>query len=156
MKNVLIVCYDKKMLKTISQVVAKSIKMQYVDADRCLDLDLVENKNTTLNEAGAELRYAEERLIDDILTLQNCVVSMSPSIFISNDNFKEFKEFYKVYIHIDKNILTIKGDKHKIKQEMLLFEQISMFLKENCNFTIDAGRRTINDLATETLNKINL
>ena len=152
MKNILIVCADKDLRKDISKKLATITNSIYLDVDDMLQFELLKHQNVALNEAGAVLRTMQQDCINRANEYKNCIITISNDVFVANDNFKLFNASVKIFISLSKAyfVARMQGkDQHRLEQQLTLFNQVNMLVKNNCNYIIDKDARTIDEICQE-------
>lgn len=153
MKNILVVCADKDLRKDLSKALASALKCLYVDIDEFLDYELLNSQDISLEEAHGELRKLEQKSILRASELKDCVMTISHDLFVSNDNFKLINT-KKVFIFLSKAYFVArfsKDDKHKLEQELTLFDGITKLISTNCDLVIEKGAKSIDELCKEII-----
>ena len=157
MKNILIVCADKNLRKDISKALASELRCLYLDADELLDFEIVNRQNIKLSDAGEALQQMELDTIKRMTEFKNCIITMSNQLFVSNDNFEQIKGVTKVCLSLSKAFLVAKinkDNKHKIEQELCLFDEINGLIKRNCDIVIDKDIKTNSQLVQEIIYEV--
>lgn len=157
MQNVLIVCADKELRKDISKVLARELNFLYVDVDDILDFELLNNQDVTLTEAKDVLQKLERKCFDRVMGFNNCVVTVSRDLFLSNNNFKLMNDYIKVFVLLSKAYFVARTkteDFHKLEQELVLFDKINKLIEINCNIIIEKEIKSIEEIGEEIIKKI--
>lgn len=157
MKNILIVCVDKELRKDLSKAMATQLKCLYLDVDDLLNFEILNQENTSLKEANNYLQAMESKCINRALEYKNCIITISHELFVSNDNFNLIKDVKKIFIFLSKAYFvarTNKNDRHKLEQELCLFDEISFLIKSNCDIVIEKGIKTIEQLSQEIIENL--
>ena len=158
MQNILIVCADKELRKDLSKVLATELKFLYVDVDEVLDFELLNQQDVTIVEAKEVLKQLELKSINRVLGFDNCVITISRDLFVSNDNFKLFADLKKVFVTLTKAHFvarTKSDDKYRLEQELALFDKINKLISVNCDVVIDKGIKSIQEIGSEILEGLN-
>lgn len=154
MKNILMVCADKNLRKDISKALASELKCLYLDADELLDFEIVNRQNVKLAEAGDALHQMELDTIKRMTEFKNCIITISNDLFVSNDNFKSINNVIKVCLMLSKSFLVAKinkDNKHKIEQELCMFDEINGLIKNNCDMVVEKQIKTNEQIVQEII-----
>ena len=126
MKNILIVCADKNLRKDLSKALATELKCLYLDADELLDFEILNRQEIRLSEASKALQQMELDTLKRIAEFKNCIITISESLFVSNDNFNNINDVIKVHCALSKAYLVAqanKRDAYKLEQELIVFDE---------------------------------
>lgn len=158
MQNIVIVCEDKDLRKDVSRVLATELNFLYVDINEILDYELLLNQEVLLLEANNVLQNLEKKSIERALSLNDSIITLSRDVFVSNDNFRLFKDCKKVFIELSKGyfVARYKGDKSKLEQDAVLFDKINKIVGANCNITIEKHILTIQEISSEIIKQLNI
>ena len=151
MKNILIVCVDKDLRKDVSKMLATDLKCICLDVNELLNYELLNAQDIPLSQASTEMRNMEQKAIKRALEYKNCIITISHDLFVANDNFKLF-DINKIYIHLPTAYLVAKSkrtNKQQIEQNLSLYHQIGEFVKSKCDFVVDKGIKTIQEIGKE-------
>ncbi len=158
MKNILIICADKDLRKDLSKELASQLKRLYLDADELLDFEILNRQEVSLTEASDALHIMEAETLKRVLSFKNCVITISHDLFVANDNFKMLNGLTKVNVELSKAYViakTKKEQRHKLEQELCLFDQINLLINKNCDITISHEGKPIEALSQEIISKLN-
>ncbi len=158
MKNILIVCPDKDLRKDLSKALAKELKCLYLDADELLDFEILNRQDIALTEARDALHEMETETLRRVTGFKNCIITISHSLFVANDNFDLLKDLRRVNIVLPKSYLiakTRKEDKYKLEQELCLYNQINGLVSVNCDVTIEKDVISIPELCQKIIFELN-
>ena len=145
-------CADKDLRKDISKKLSTVVNTMYLDIDEMLDFQILNHQNIALKDAGDMLRKMQQTCINRAKEYKNCVMTISNDVFVANDNFKLFKDNVKVFIALSKAYFVArmkKEDMHKLEQQISLFNQINLLVKNNCNYIVDKDAKTIDELCQD-------
>ena len=156
LQNILIVCEDKILRKDVSKVLATELNFLYVDVDEILDYELLSHQDISLIEASEALEKLERKSIERALGCDNCVISLSRDLFVSNDNFRLFDKCKKVFIELSKGyfVARYKGDKRNLEQDVALFDKINKLISVNCDIVIQKEIKSIVEIGKEIGEKL--
>lgn len=158
MQNILIVCADKELRKEISKVLATELKFLYVDVDDVLDYELLNNQDVSLVKAEDMMNNLETKSINRVLKFNDCITTISNDVFVSNDNFRLFKDIKKVFLKLPKAYFvsrTKKEDKYKLDQTFELLDSINKLISINCDIVIDKEIKSTQEISKEIIEKLN-
>lgn len=158
MQNIVIVCADKELRKDISKNVASKLNFLFVDADDILDYEVLNNEGATLKDCGDVLNKLEKKVFDRVLNFDNCVITMSRDLFVSNDNFRLLNSFFKVFVGLSKAHFiarAISKDKFKLEQDLQMYDKINLLVKSNCDLEIEKDIKSVEEISAEIINKVN-
>lgn len=158
MKNVLIVCADKNLRKDLSKALATELKCLYLDADELLDFEILNRQEIKLGDASRALQQMELDTLKRVAEFKNCIITISNNLFVSNDNFEQIKDVFKVQLSLSKSYLIAqakKEDKYKLEQELSVFDEIEQLIKSNCHFSIKKDVKTIEQICQEIIINLN-
>lgn len=154
MKNILIVCADKDLRKDLAKSLATELKRLYLDADELLDFEILNRREFSLTDARDTLNKMEQETLTRVMHFKNCVITISHELFVSNDNFKILDNVIKVHLMLSKAYLvakTKKADKHKLEQELCLFDEINKLASANCNICVSKDIKSIPEICQEII-----
>ena len=154
MKNILIVCADKQLRKDLSKALATELKCLYLDANELLDFEMLNRQEVALSQMGEALSLMEQDTLKRVMEFKNCVITISHDLFVSNDNYKLLDGVVKCYLKLSKSYIvakTSKADKHKLEQELNMFDEISNVIAANCDFVVDKSVKSIPELCQEVI-----
>jgi shikimate kinase len=157
LQNILIVCADQDLRKDLSRVLATELKFLYVDVDEVLDFEILNQQNVAMIEAKDVLKSLERKSIDRVLNFNNCIITMSRDLFVSNDNFLLMKHCQKVFLELPKAYFVARnnnGDVYKLEQELALFDKINKLVTINCDITIDKNIQSVQELSKSIIDKL--
>lgn len=158
MKNILIICADKNLRKDISKALTSRLNCIYVDVDEIVDLEVLNNTEIKLDESKKVLNDIEKNAIKKAKEFKNSIITISHNVFVSNDNFSLFNNSVKIYISLSKAYFIAKtnqADKYRLEQELSLFEEIDNLIKNNCDYVIEKGIKTVQQICDE-INGLNM
>lgn len=158
MKNILIVCPDKDLRKDLSKALSKELKCLYLDADELLDFEILNRQDIALTEARDALHEMEAETLRRVTGFKNCIITISHSLFVANDNFDLLKDLRRVNIVLPKSYLiakTRKEDKYKLEQELCLYNQINALVSANCDVTIEKDVISIPEMCQKIIFELN-
>jgi len=148
------VCADKELRKDISKNLATACNCIYLDIDEMLSFEVLNHEDLKLNEAGEVLRKIQKDCINRAKQYKNCIITIPNDIFVANDNFKLFNENIKIFITLSKAYFVARtqhDDKNKLEQQLSLYNQINILIKNNCNYIIDKDIKSIEQICQEIL-----
>lgn len=157
MQNIVIVCEDKDLRKDVSRVLATELKFLYVDIDEILDYELLAYEDISLLEASETLKKLEHKSIERALGFENCVVTLSRDLFVSNDNFRLLNKCKKVFVEMSKGyfVARYKGNKANLEQDVNLYDRINKLIAVNCDMVIDKEILTIQEISNKIIEGLN-
>lgn len=151
-----IVCADKCLRNDVAKILAKDIQMLNADIQDVIDYEILNHHEITLNRANDFLSSLEKKAIAKTLGYKNTILAISCDTFVANDNFELLKNRVKVYIRLPKRYIISKlnkNNKDKIKQQLLMYNEIDALISCNSDIIIDKELKSAQDLATEILEK---
>ena len=150
-------CADKELRKDLSRVLATELKFLYVDVDEVLDFEILNQQDVKLAEAKDVLKNLERKSIDRVLNFDNCIITISRDLFVSNDNFLLMKNCKKVFLPLPKAYFVARnngGDVYKLEQELAMFDHINKLVSVNCDIIIDKKIQSIQELTKQIIDKL--
>lgn len=151
-------CPDKDLRKDLSKVLAKELKCLYLDADELLDFEILNRQEVALSEAREALRNMESETLKRVCGFKNCVITISHSLFVANDNFDLLKNLKKINLVLSKGYIiakTKKEDKYRLEQELYLYDQINKLVSANCDVTIEKDAKPLIELCQKIIFELN-
>lgn len=132
-------CADKNLRKEVSKLLGAELGFLYIDVDEVLDYELLNYQEVSLEQANEKMRLLEIKSIKRALDFKNCIITASRDLFVANDNFKLFNNAKKIFINLSKGYFVARAnwDKHRVEQELSLFEQINKIIINNCDIVIE-------------------
>ena len=155
MKNILIVCADKDLRKDLSKSLASKLKCLYLDIDELVDIEILNRQDVKLSEAQDFMHEIEFKSINRAMAFENCITTISHSMYVGNDNFKLFNNVYKIYVKLSKSYFIAKSSQvDKLEQELCLFEQIDKLITNNSDIVVEKEAKSISQLCVEIISNI--
>jgi len=124
----------------------------YLDIDEMLYFEILNHQDVELSQAGKALREIQQNCIKRANEYKNCILTIPNELFIANDNFKLFNENIKIFIALSKSYFVARAqsnDKYKLEQQLSLFNQVNMFVKNNCNYIIDKEAKSVEQICQD-------
>ena len=124
----------------------------YLDIDDMLYFEILNHQDLELARAGDALRKLQQDCIRRANEYKNCILTMTNDLFVANDNFKLFNENVKIFIALSKSYFIAKSktdDKHRLDQQLSLFNQVNLLIKNNCNYIIDKDAKTVDEICQD-------
>ncbi len=103
MKNITIVGIDNNFVKSFAKNIADKLGYNYLDANEQFDKILLANNNYPMFILDEILAQKENLLIDDLISKDKTVISISDDMFLSNEHYKKF-EFSTTILVLDENL----------------------------------------------------
>ena len=128
MKNIVVVSLIDEKAKNIAQNLAKRLKFTYIDADERFENCLLSSFEAPTILVDEILNVKESELLGELAKERNAVIKVSNDAFLSNGNYKLFKNCI---------VLLITTAKGKIK------ETIENRLKTYANVVVDENANEI-------------
>ena len=155
MKNILIVCADKMLRKDIGEVLAKELGFLYADIDEILDYEILNHSTGTIVASSEKFQQLETDSVVKALDYNNCVLTISCNMFVSNANFKLFN-IPKIFVRLSKSYMVARftSDTYKLEQELLMFDKINKLIEINCDVVIDKDIKSIADIAKQIISDL--
>lgn len=159
-RNITIVCLNDFLRKEAGKELAKINKMFYLDIDEMLDFELISRSQVSIKCGDEYLHKLEQDCIKRVAEYENCVYSISPDMFLANDNKVYLKDTSVVYLNTDMHNIDVskirnKNEKIKIMQDMEVFDNINGFLIATCPYVVeDADMKSLKDIVVEIKSKI--
>lgn len=132
MKNLTIVGIDNDFVKSFAKNIADKLGYNYIDANEEFDKILLANNNYPMFLLDEILVQKESHLIDELLTKDKTIISISDDMFLSNEHYKKF-EFSTSIIIMDENL-----DKTRMK--------IQNLIKKYTKFAFNKNKIKANDI----------
>lgn len=154
-KNITIVCLNDFIRKETGKEFAKNNNMHYLDVDELIDFELISRRQVSLKCGDEFLNRLERECIERVAEYENCVYSISPDLFLANDNKVYLENSYIIYLNTDLHSIDIskirnKNERVKVQQEMEVFDNINGFLVATCPYVIhNADMKSIKDIVSE-------
>ena len=117
-----------------------------------VDFEILNHQNISLKDAGDALRNIQQNCINRAKEYRNCIMTISNDMFVANDNFKLFKDDIKIFVALSKAYFVARmqnEDGHKLEQQLSLFNQINLLVKNNCNYIVDKTTKSIDEICEE-------
>ena len=143
--------------KDLSKVLGAELNFLYIDVDEVLDFEILNQQGVKFDEANKLLRELEQKSINRALDFNNCIITMSRDLFVSNNNFLLINNCQKVFIYLPKAYFVARnnvGDVNKLEQELLLFDKINKLVSINCDIVIDKEVKSVEDISKEIINNL--
>ena len=141
MMKVAVVGLDDEYVAEFAKNLAEVFNIQYINFDDELCEKIVMLRNTKLEQMLYVLEQTEKELLSSCLSEKNFVISVKNSTFISNANYKYFKNVLTICIEKDSNEKT--------------FKNIQNLIKKHCKIKINQEKIDINEVKNEILNYFN-
>ncbi len=125
MKNLTIVGIDNDFVKSFAKNIADKLGYNYIDANEEFDKILLANNNYPMFLLDEILVQKESHLIDELLTKDKTIISISDDMFLSNEHYKKF-EFSTSIIIMDENL-----DKTRMKIQNLIKKYTKFAFNKN-------------------------
>lgn len=154
-RNITIVCLNDFIRKETGKEFAKYNNMHYLDVDELIDFELISRRQVSLKCGDEFLNRLERECVSRVAEYENCVYSISPDLFLANDNKIYLDNSYIIYLNTDLHNIDItkvrnKNEKVKIQQEMEVFDNLNGFLVATCPYVIEsADMKSIKDIVQE-------
>lgn len=159
-RNITIICLNDFLRKEVGKEVAKNNNMFYLDIDELIDFELISRNQVSIKCGDEFLHKLEQECVMRVAEYENCVYSISPDMFLANNNRVYLENTSIIYLNTDMHNIDIskirsKTEKMKIMQEMEVFDNINGFLVATCPYVIDkADLKSIKDIVQEIKLKI--
>lgn len=157
-KKIVIVGFDVELIKEVSKLLAQLLNVQSVDLDEQVNIKLMKCLEVELQQAGTIMNNIEKDIIRKAIS-SNCIISVSTEMFMSNNNFKLFKDYIKVHVKLSANNLRLKSTpqtENKINQQIVLFDEINDMLEKLVTVTLNSDNKTVIDISKEIEKLINI
>lgn len=154
-KNITIICMNDFLRKETGKEFAKFDNMHYLDVDELIDFELISRRQVSLKCGDEFLNKLERECVARVAEYQNCVYSISPDLFLANDNKIYLENSYIIYLSTDMHNIDVskiknKSERMKIMQDMEVFDNINGFLTNTCPYVIqEADMKSIKELVEE-------
>ena len=154
-KNVTIVCLNDFLRKETGKEFAKHNNMHYLDVDELIDFELISRRQVSLKCGDDFLNRLECECISRVAEYENCVYSISPDLFLANDNRFYLENSYIIYLNTDMHKIDVskiksKNERMKVMQDMEVFDNLNGFLVATCPYVInEADIKSIKDIVEE-------
>ena len=154
-RNITIVSLNDFLRKETGKELAKVNSMHYLDVDELIDFELISRRQVSLKCGDEFLKRLERECIERVAEYQNCVYSISPDLFLANDNRYYLENSYIIYLDTDMHNIDItkirnRNERIKIQQEMEVFDNLNSFLVGTCSNVIEnADMKSIRDIVKE-------
>ena len=110
MKNIIIFGLDFENVQAVARAVSKKISLKFLNASEIFNKTLLKSVNDPSLLIDDELNEQESLLCQKLAAQDGVVVAMADDMFLSNENYKNFKNFTK--------ILLKSNTKSKLKQNI--------------------------------------
>lgn len=154
-KNITIVCLNDFLRKETGKEFAKCYNMHYLDVDELIDFELISRRQVSIKCGDEFLNRLEKECVARVAEYENCVYSISPDLFLANNNKAYLENSYIIYLNTDMHNIDIskirnKNAKEKAIQYMEVFENVNGFLIATCPYVIEnADFKSIKDIVAE-------
>lgn len=136
--KVVIVGLDDEFVASLTEELAKLLQIKFIDFNDLFCSNIVFMKNKQIDTMIDDLQKEEKRLLNSCVVADDFIMSVPNSTFISNLNYKIFKNVLTICVEIKNN--------NKIK------ENIQKLLKKYCKFTINKENINLNEIKNIILN----
>ena len=102
MKNIVIVSLKEEKACDLANKLAKTLKYNYIDADERFEEYLLDTIDAPTMLVDEILNAKESELLADLCKEQNAVIKTAADTFLSNENYKTFKNCIVVLVTIEK------------------------------------------------------
>ncbi len=116
MKNIVIVSLKEEKACDLANKLAKTLKYNYIDADERFEEYLLDTIDAPTMLVDEILNAKESELLADLCKEQNAVIKTAADTFLSNENYKTFKNCIVVLVTIEKLGKTKSAVENAIKK----------------------------------------
>ncbi len=110
MKNIIIFGLDFENVQGVSRLISKKLSLKFLNASEIFNKTLLKSASDPMLLIDDELNEQESSLCKKLAKQDGVVVAMTDDMFLSNENYKNFKNFTK--------ILLKSNTKSKLKQNI--------------------------------------
>ncbi len=152
--NIVLIGFLNNVTKKISEKLALDFGLYFADAEGMLEYNLT-NEEEIEKLCGVEyLNGLKQKILKDISSYENTVISIPYSIFSANNNYEMFKKNCTiVFLNFSEEILKYKiqltQDENLKKAEeafLIAYNERTQFCKDNCNLSIDISKYEIENV----------
>lgn len=101
--SVVLVGVDDARVKKLAFNLATSLKVSFVDAQETFNQAIIGTVNFPLEDMNSQLNKKEISLIKKLNAIPNAVIFIPNDMFISNKNYLELKNLFKILVEFSPN-----------------------------------------------------
>ena len=98
MKKIIIFGLNFEQVQEVARSVSKKLNLKFLNASNIFNKTLLESANDPVLLIDDELNEQESLLCQKLAAQDDVVVAMSDDMFLSNENYKNFKNFTKILL----------------------------------------------------------
>ena len=116
MSNIIVVSMDEEKSTNMAKKLSKQLKFNYIDAGERFDEFLLSTMDLPTMLVDEILNLQESELLSELAKEQNAVIKVANDTFLSNENYKIFKNSTVVLLVVEKLGKTKRAIENHIKK----------------------------------------
>ena len=146
--DIVLIGFFKDLTKKIGEKLALDFGLYYADVEDMLEYHLMNEQEIEKLCGIKYLNGLKQKVVKDLSSYENSLITIPYSIFSSNKNYEMFKSNFTIVflnfekIYLEQKINQLKDEKERAegKAFLLACEERAKFCKDNSDITIDISK----------------